>query len=158
MGESSVSKNKSINRFENSRSKLFREHRTARERRAAFFKTYAWMMLVACLLCALLMPALTVVLTILFLVVFLFSLPLQQSSGWLLREPLFEKSEKERDKLPRADREKLGLLYLGNARDIDNKAVSFSKSDLVTHGLVLGTTGSGKTQLLLGIFVLARAM
>lgn len=151
MSEGRASKSQSINRFENSRSKLFREHRTSRERRAAFFKNYAWMILVACLLCTLLMPALTVVLALLFLIVFLFSLPLRKSANWLLRQPLYDKNEKDRDELTRSDREKLGIMYLGNARDVDNKALWFSKADLVTHGLVLGTTGSGKTQLLLGM-------
>jgi hypothetical protein len=141
----------SINRFENSRSRLFREHRTAQERRAQFLKNYAWIILLCLLLIALLMPALTVVLAVLFLIVCLLSLPLKKEANWLLREPIHEKNEKEMCQLKSSERENAGILYLGNAVDYENKALWFSQADLVTHGLILGTTGSGKTQLLLGM-------
>lgn len=51
-----------------------------------------------------------------------------------------------------ADYEKLGTFYLGREYDQDTKAlqdklVLYDSKDLVTHGVVLGMTGSGKTGL-----------
>ena len=156
-----------ITHFENSRSRVFREHRTRRERRTQFLKNYAWTLLIACCLIALLMPALTVVFAGVFFIIFLLALPLQRSAHWLLRKPRYESdtinpenkspthdSEHENHQNPStpSDEENpAGILYLGNAVDMDHKALWFSHADLVTHGLVLGTTGSGKTQLLLGM-------
>ncbi|HEX2748064.1 MAG TPA: DUF87 domain-containing protein [Verrucomicrobiales bacterium] len=55
-----------------------------------------------------------------------------------------------------ADFEKLGAFYLGREYDIATKAmaegpVMYDSKDLVTHGVVLGMTGSGKTGLCLAI-------
>ena len=52
--------------------------------------------------------------------------------------------------------EKLGQFYLGNEYDHDAKAVTaepvmYDSKDLVTHGVVLGMTGSGKTGLCLAL-------
>jgi hypothetical protein len=54
------------------------------------------------------------------------------------------------------DYEKLGQFYLGNEYDHDTKAVTaepvmYDSKDLVTHGVVLGMTGSGKTGLCLAL-------
>jgi intracellular multiplication protein IcmO len=43
-----------------------------------------------------------------------------------------------------------GLFYLGNDR-VENTAIWFGKSDISTHMLVFGSTGSGKSRFLLGI-------
>src|SRR4029450_13817156 len=50
------------------------------------------------------------------------------------------------------DFEKLGLFYLGRQLDPGTKAkrdvpVLYDASDLVTHGVIVGMTGSGKTGL-----------
>lgn len=55
-----------------------------------------------------------------------------------------------------ADYEKLGAFYLGREYDIASKSmadslVMYDSKDLVTHGVVLGMTGSGKTGLCLAI-------
>ena len=55
-----------------------------------------------------------------------------------------------------ADYEKLGAFYLGREYDISTKVmadslVMYDSKDLVTHGVVLGMTGSGKTGLCLAI-------
>jgi hypothetical protein len=55
-----------------------------------------------------------------------------------------------------ADYEKLGAFYLGREYDIASKTmadslVMYDSRDLVTHGVVLGMTGSGKTGLCLAI-------
>lgn len=55
-----------------------------------------------------------------------------------------------------ADYEKLGAFYLGREYDIATKEmadalVMYDSKDLVTHGVVLGMTGSGKTGLCLAI-------
>ncbi len=52
--------------------------------------------------------------------------------------------------------EKLGTFYLGRGYDIDKKElkddlVLYDSKDLVTHGVVLGMTGSGKTGLCLAL-------
>ena len=52
--------------------------------------------------------------------------------------------------------EKLGSFYLGRGYDIESKAlqddlVMYDSKDLVTHGVVLGMTGSGKTGLCLAL-------
>lgn len=52
--------------------------------------------------------------------------------------------------------EKLGSFYLGREYDLEAKAVKddlvlYDSKDLVTHGVVLGMTGSGKTGLCLGL-------
>src|SRR5436190_21538904 len=52
--------------------------------------------------------------------------------------------------------EKLGTFYLGRGYDIatkqmDDSLVMYDSKDLVTHGVVLGMTGSGKTGLCLAI-------
>ncbi len=52
--------------------------------------------------------------------------------------------------------EKLGAFYLGREYDLDAKAangdlVLYDSKDLVTHGVVLGMTGSGKTGLCLAL-------
>ncbi|MBM3462220.1 MAG: ATP-binding protein [Armatimonadetes bacterium] len=48
------------------------------------------------------------------------------------------------------DFEKLGLFYLGRAVD-DGQPVLYDSSDLVTHGVCIGMTGSGKTGLCVGL-------
>ena len=55
-----------------------------------------------------------------------------------------------------SDYEKLGSFYLGRDYDLDSKSlgddlVLYDSKDLVTHGVVLGMTGSGKTGLCLAI-------
>ena len=52
--------------------------------------------------------------------------------------------------------EKLGTFYLGREYDTDTKTVKddlvlYDSKDLVTHGVVLGMTGSGKTGLCLAL-------
>jgi hypothetical protein len=55
-----------------------------------------------------------------------------------------------------SDYEKLGAFYLGREYDIEAKSadgglVLYDSKDLVTHGVVLGMTGSGKTGLCLAL-------
>jgi len=55
-----------------------------------------------------------------------------------------------------SDYEKLGSFYLGRDYDLDTKSVGddlvlYDSKDLVTHGVVLGMTGSGKTGLCLAL-------
>ena len=55
-----------------------------------------------------------------------------------------------------SDYEKLGAFYLGKEFDSDTKEVRdelvmYDSKDLVTHGVVLGMTGSGKTGLCIGL-------
>lgn len=55
-----------------------------------------------------------------------------------------------------ADYEKLGQFYLGKEYDLETKTVRddlvlYDSKDLVTHGVVLGMTGSGKTGLCLAL-------
>jgi len=55
-----------------------------------------------------------------------------------------------------ADYEKLGQFYLGREYDLETKQVQddlvlYDSKDLVTHGVVLGMTGSGKTGLCLAL-------
>jgi len=55
-----------------------------------------------------------------------------------------------------ADFEKLGLFYLGRELDASSKArtdapLLYDSSDLVTHGVIAGMTGSGKTGLGIGL-------
>ncbi len=55
-----------------------------------------------------------------------------------------------------SDYEKLGQFYLGKEYDTDTKAVGeelvmYDSKDLVTHGVVLGMTGSGKTGLCIAL-------
>ena len=52
--------------------------------------------------------------------------------------------------------EKLGQFYLGREYDLEAKKVEdglvlYDSKDLVTHGVVLGMTGSGKTGLCLAL-------
>ncbi|NQX00558.1 ATP-binding protein [bacterium] len=58
--------------------------------------------------------------------------------------------------IPPTDYEKLGQFYLGRGYDPEAKKVSddlilYDSKDLVTHGVVLGMTGSGKTGLCLAL-------
>lgn len=55
-----------------------------------------------------------------------------------------------------ADYEKLGSFYLGREYDVESRKVTddlllYDSKDLVTHGVVLGMTGSGKTGLCIGL-------
>ena len=55
-----------------------------------------------------------------------------------------------------SDYEKLGSFYLGKEYDVDRREVTddlllYDSKDLVTHGVVLGMTGSGKTGLCLSL-------
>ncbi len=55
-----------------------------------------------------------------------------------------------------SDYEKLGSFYLGKEYDIDKREITddlllYDSKDLVTHGVVLGMTGSGKTGLCIGL-------
>jgi hypothetical protein len=55
-----------------------------------------------------------------------------------------------------ADYEKLGQFYLGREYDLESKQIAddlvlYDSKDLVTHGVVLGMTGSGKTGLCLAL-------
>ncbi len=59
-------------------------------------------------------------------------------------------------KIERSDYEKLGQFYLGREYDIkrsevEDELVMYDSKDLVTHGVVLGMTGSGKTGLCIGL-------
>ena len=54
------------------------------------------------------------------------------------------------------DYEKLGQFYLGREYDLETKKADgdlllYDSKDLVTHGVVLGMTGSGKTGLCLAL-------
>src|SRR6476469_660894 len=54
------------------------------------------------------------------------------------------------------DFEKLGVFYLGRAFDLDSKKqletpILYDSRDLVTHGVCVGMTGSGKTGLCLAL-------
>lgn len=54
------------------------------------------------------------------------------------------------------DYEKLGSFYLGKEYDLEERKVTddlllYDSKDLVTHGVVLGMTGSGKTGLCIGL-------
>src|SRR5215470_1112297 len=48
------------------------------------------------------------------------------------------------------DYEKLGVFYLGKHKD-DNSLLLYDSSDLVTHAVCVGMTGSGKTGLCIGL-------
>ena len=55
--------------------------------------------------------------------------------------------------------EKLGTFYLGKEYDLEDREVTddlllYDSKDLVTHGVVLGMTGSGKTGLCIGLLEL----
>lgn len=55
-----------------------------------------------------------------------------------------------------SDYEKLGRFYLGReydgeAKKVEDELVLYDSKDLVTHGVVLGMTGSGKTGLCLAL-------
>jgi DNA helicase HerA-like ATPase len=55
-----------------------------------------------------------------------------------------------------ADYEKLGVFYLGKKYDLESRQtlddmVLYDSSDLVTHAMCIGMTGSGKTGLCLGL-------
>lgn len=55
-----------------------------------------------------------------------------------------------------SDYEKLGQFYLGRGydaatREVQDDLILYDSKDLVTHGVVLGMTGSGKTGLCLAI-------
>ncbi|MBT8037492.1 MAG: DUF87 domain-containing protein [Verrucomicrobiae bacterium] len=59
-------------------------------------------------------------------------------------------------KIESSDYEKLGSFYLGRSYDLkkselENELVLYDSKDLVTHGVVLGMTGSGKTGLCISI-------
>ena len=58
--------------------------------------------------------------------------------------------------IEKSDYEKLGQFYLGREYDlkkseIEDELVMYDSKDLVTHGVVLGMTGSGKTGLCIGL-------
>jgi DNA helicase HerA-like ATPase len=54
------------------------------------------------------------------------------------------------------DYEKLGVFYLGRPYDLDKKCpkeglILYDSKDLVTHGVCVGMTGSGKTGLCIAL-------
>ena len=58
--------------------------------------------------------------------------------------------------IEKSDYEKLGQFYLGREYDlkqgeVEDELVMYDSKDLVTHGVVLGMTGSGKTGLCIGL-------
>lgn len=58
--------------------------------------------------------------------------------------------------IEKSDYEKLGQFYLGREYDlkkskVEEELVMYDSKDLVTHGVVLGMTGSGKTGLCIGL-------
>jgi hypothetical protein len=69
---------------------------------------------------------------------------------WIFRDDRFDMEIKVKDY------EKLGAFYLGReydvaTRELEDELVLYDSKDLVTHGVVLGMTGSGKTGLCLSI-------
>lgn len=126
-----------MNKFVTSRRQIFKSHTTPQQRQAEFFRNHAWLMLAGMAAVSLLVPAVVLPVALVFLGVCLMVmlLPIKREN-WLLREP--------------GARHQPGILYLGNEFGTA-KALWIAKEDLVTHGLVLGTTGSGKTQVLLGL-------
>lgn len=58
--------------------------------------------------------------------------------------------------IEKSDYEKLGQFYLGREYDlkqgeVEDELVMYDSKDLVTHGVVLGMTGSGKTGLCISL-------
>lgn len=150
-----------IHDFENKREALFRIYQTRRARRQAFFRETGWMWLAACVFLALLAPALTVVLFFVFLCCFFLTYFARQKKLWLLREPLQPLAvgpALATDINKPATASQTGILYLGQAISHQGSALWFSQADLVTHMLLLGTTGSGKSQLLFAMMYQFAAM
>lgn len=126
--------------YEVNRRQLFRKHQNGFQRFASVVHHYGWTILLALLLFSVLLPALAVIFAAVSLCIYLMVVRQKNSSKWLLREPGYI-SDKPID-------DETGLLYLGNAKDEENKALWFSRGDLARHGLILGATGSGKTELM----------
>src|SRR5690606_16551432 len=77
----------------------------------------------------------------------------KSSSRWHFRAPL---PASQAMSITAADYEKLGQFYLGRGYDPvakapDDDLILYDSKDLVTHGVVLGMTGSGKTGLCLAL-------
>jgi len=134
-----------------STSQILRYHRSQWQRTQLFLKNYAWVLLLTLLIIALLMPGLIIPLALLFSFIAVMTSSVRKSLQWAWRRPIFELNKKQREALSNEDKENLGILYLGNEKEQGGKALWLSIKDLVTHVLLLGTTGSGKTQLLLSM-------
>ena len=137
--------------YEVSRNRLYRHHYTSGERFQQMVKHYGAGVMAGLLIFALLMPALTLPFTLLFIIVWLCTLTIKKDTQWLRRKPVYETYPNKTISMTAIDAERDGILFLGNDLDTGGKALWFSPQDLLTHLLLLGTTGSGKTQLMLSM-------
>jgi hypothetical protein len=137
--------------YEIPRERIYRHHYTPSQRFKQAVKNYAWMIMLSMLIFTLFLPGLTIIFSVLFLITWLCTLSLKKAVTWLWRKPVYENSKYKTIDLEKIDKDKDGILLLGNDRDQSGKALWLSVTDLLTHVLLLGLTGSGKTQVLLSI-------
>lgn len=153
----SVSSQNSIARYEVSRTRAFRRHFKSGEFLDYLIIDYASYFMGGVVIAGFLLPGLILPLSILFIAVFLMSLKVNKYTDWALNPPIYLiNKEHKRDGFVKnefkLDKNKYaGLLNFGNDTDSNGKAIWFNREQLVTHIALFGTTGSGKTEYLLGL-------
>ena len=162
MGESkenrhSVTSQKSVARHEISRARLFRQRLKPGEFLDYLIIDYVAFIMVGVVIIGLLSPSLIFPLSVLFLIAYLMSLTSGRYTNWALNPPIYLINRKECIKMSQSinkkntKKEDAGLLFFGNDIERNGKSLWFNREELVTHIALFGTTGSGKTECLLGL-------
>lgn len=148
----SVTSQKSVAKHEVSRTRAFRQRLKPGEFFDYLLIDYVAYFMGGIVIVGILSPALIIPLSILFLAAFFVSLSVGKYTDWALHPPIYLKTKTDAFKKDEHKKNKpAGLLYFGNDADRNNKALWFNREELVTHIALFGTTGSGKTELLLGL-------
>jgi len=139
-------------RHEQDPGRLLRDTRTLGQRVVDFFKdpTNVAILLVACAMAAVLMPALNDLILLIGLGCFLYAF--SQETSLPFRMPQRSKTKDYNDRAPGSNKPQKarGICLFGNEKKT-NKELWFNNDDMRTHCLIFGSTGSGKTETLISL-------
>lgn len=146
----------STSSYEVARERLFRRHLTLGQKFHYFLLDYSWIGMSFCLSFALFSPAWALLLIMVFTVIYFMALTVKKHARWEIQRPLYQAlsaSENIKNKFKSLSRREnaQGILHVGNDKDRNGKSLWFSREHILTHMVVFGTTGSGKTQFLLAL-------
>ncbi len=146
----------STSSFEVARERIFRHHLTFSQKFHYFVLEYSWIVMGVTLLFALLAPAVVLPLMAIFMLFYFLTLTVKKQAHWEIHRPIYQAAsitENIKHNLkPVAPKETAaGILHVGNDKDRNNKSLWFSSEQILTHMVIFGTTGSGKTQFLLAL-------
>lgn len=133
----------SISSYEIERRRIFKRHLTTAQKINYFLYDNLSIIMLMIMLIAFFIPALVLPLCGLYVIAYLFSFRLKRATHWAISVPIYLTKKNFSSEF--------GLIYLGNDQDTQGKAVWLNREMLRTHMVIFGTTGSGKTEIILSM-------